>query len=156
MHCHPTSRPHCRSHRALCHTHSQLCMDYIFYSGIIWGKDTFDSDYAPVWRFVAKHAKFLPKVNTLAKRYLEKGFGISRGKPLPPVRCLVLISLHKLIPDSRYHILAFASLLRIAMNCSASHSSLQCTSVGPISKLGVNQVFQEKIVCHNFQHLPIV
>ena len=70
-------------------------MDYIFYSGIIWGKDTFDSGHAPVWRFVAKHAKFLPKVNLLARRHLEKAFGISKGKRLPPVRHLTFISLSK-------------------------------------------------------------
>lgn len=70
---------------------SQLCMDYIFYSGIIWGKDTFDSDHAPVWRFVAKYAKFLPKVNTLAKQHLEKAFGVSSGGVLPPVRFRLII-----------------------------------------------------------------
>jgi len=98
-------------------------MDYIFYSGIIWGKDTFNSDHAPVWRFVAKHAKFLPKVNTLAKQHLEKAFGISRGKPLPPVSYLVLISLHKLIRGS---LLAFASLLCIAMN--SPHRTVHCNA----------------------------
>lgn len=72
-------------------------MDYLFYSGIIYGKDTFDSDHAPVWRFVGKHARFLPKVTALATRYLEKAFGLTKGSPVPPVRwmhhssCLGLI-----------------------------------------------------------------
>lgn len=61
-------------------------MDYLFYSGIIYGKDTFDSDHAPVWRFVAKHAHFLPKVTNLATRYLENALGIEKGQKVPPVR----------------------------------------------------------------------
>lgn len=61
-------------------------MDYLFYAGLVYGKDTFDSGHAPVWRFVAKHAHFLPKVTNVATRYLERAFGIDKGAGLPKVR----------------------------------------------------------------------
>lgn len=70
-------------------------MDDLFWAGTVHDRDTFFSDYAPAWRFVAKHAHFLPKVTNLATRYLEKTFGIENGSGVPPVSFVLFVASSK-------------------------------------------------------------
>ncbi|KAF8321316.1 hypothetical protein DL93DRAFT_2093945 [Clavulina sp. PMI_390] len=61
-----------------------LCFDYIYNSGFLWNKDSFDSGHSPVWRAVARHARFSDEVQNVASRYVKHALGIPPDGAIPP------------------------------------------------------------------------
>ncbi|KAI0045214.1 hypothetical protein FA95DRAFT_1561351 [Auriscalpium vulgare] len=59
------------------------CFDYLYY---VCAHESFEyeHDLSPAWRFVAKHFRWTPRLQTMADGYLRRMFGVPEDGVIPP------------------------------------------------------------------------
>ncbi|KAK1233665.1 hypothetical protein PQX77_003160 [Marasmius sp. AFHP31] len=60
-----------------------LCYDYLYYVGAQQSWE-FEKDYSPVWRHVARHMHWAPRVTKLADEYVNRALGLKESEITPP------------------------------------------------------------------------
>ncbi|CAL1695033.1 unnamed protein product [Somion occarium] len=60
-----------------------LCYDYLYYACAAQEFE-FEHDYAPAWKYVAKHFRWSDRVEDVTALYLKRVFGLSEDDPVPP------------------------------------------------------------------------
>ncbi|KZO95710.1 hypothetical protein CALVIDRAFT_549873 [Calocera viscosa TUFC12733] len=60
-----------------------LCFDFLYYLSVDRDYE-WEYDWSPQWRFVGKHIHWAPAMEELAKRYVNRHFGLPENGPIPP------------------------------------------------------------------------